>query len=400
MKILVMHQVPYRKIQYHLGIDHEAHDVAYFGTPETLAQLPTGLRARRVPLAGPEPLAAQIIAATSPTEGFERVLALSEFGILEAADIRAHLGIPGPDRARLELIRDKVAMKRALAAAGVAHPRFVETPSAAGPLPWAGKTVVKPRQGASSDGVSIHADARTALDHYWSLPERSEYELEEFIEGTLYHADGMVDQGAVDGLVVSRYIGTPAGFAAGAPVATSQLPYEQRFQDFAVRCVEALEISEGCIHLEFFDQADGQLVFLEIANRVGGAGVIDAYLRHTGIHLPSHEIAIRLGFPRPEPRPASGRYHGFALLPGHQLVDPENWDVYLPEELRANPCVDRVHTQKAEPPSGSSASRITYQEWQVPMFVEASHSDPATLASFLRACQSTMRLREIADLHV
>ena len=396
MKILVMHQVPYRKIQYHLGIDHTAHEVCYFGAPADLEQLPEDLPARRVALRGPEPLAEQIIAATSRDEGFDQVLALSEFGILEAVAIREHLGIPGPSAAQLELIRDKVAMKAALAEAGVPHPRYVEAPAVCRALPWTGKTVVKPRRGASSEGVSIHEDARAALEHYWSLPDHADYELEEFIEGTLHHADAVVDGGLVHGLVVSRYIGNPAGFAAGAPVATSQLPHEPRYAAFTDDCVAALGITEGCIHLEFFETADGRLVFLEIANRVGGAGIIDAHLRHTGIHLPSHEIAVRLGLPRPQPGRPSGRYHGFALFPGHQLPDPENWEVDLPEELRAHPCVDHIHTPPRE---AEQSAKITYQEWLVPMFIEASDADPRAIAEFLRGCQERMRLRQIERAH-
>jgi hypothetical protein len=382
VKILVMHQVPYRKIQYHRGIDHEVHDVAYFGTAADLAAVPEELRCTRVELEPGPDLAGQIIARTSPADGYQAVLALSEFGIAEAAAIREHLGLPGPSRERLELVRDKVAMKQALAEAGVRHPRFVAVPPACGPLPWSGRTVVKPRRGASSSGVEVFDTAREALGHYRALPDRAEFELEEFVEGALFHADGLVDAGRLTDLVVSRYVGTPAAFAKGEPVGSFQLPHDSDHFEFTARALAALGVDEGCVHVEFFETAEGELVFLEAANRLGGAGIVDEYERHTGVHLPSHEIAIRLGRPRPEPRPGSGRFHGFLLYPGHLQATDAGWRVDIPEDLREHPCVDRLHTS----PEPAAPGQISYQEWQVPLFLEASHQDAETLAAYLRAC--------------
>jgi hypothetical protein len=391
VKILVMHQVPYRKIQYHRGIDHQVHDVAYFGTAADLAAVPADLRCTRVELAPGPDLAGRIIARTSRADGWEAVLALSEFGIAEAAMIREHLGLPGPSRERLELVRDKVAMKAALAVAGIRHPRFVAAPPACGPLPWTGRTVVKPRRGASSSGVEVFPTAREALAHYRRLEDRTEFELEEFVEGALFHADGLVDAGHLTDLVVSRYVGTPARFAKGEPVGSSQLPQDPRHREFTARALAALGVEEGCVHVEFFETAEGELVFLEAANRLGGAGIVDEYERHTGVHLPSHEMAVRLGWARPAPQPTSGRFHGFLLYPGHLHAPDTVWRVEIPDELRDHPCVDQLHRS----PEPAAPGQISYQEWQVPLFLEASHPDPDTLAAFLRDCAARITVTPV-----
>ncbi|WP_218893059.1 ATP-grasp domain-containing protein [Streptomyces sp. 1331.2] len=395
-----MHQVPYRKIDYHLGLDHEAHDVTYFGTADSIAEIPEPLRCGRVVLDGPDGLAEQIIARTRREDGWEQVLALSEFGILEAAAIREHLGIPGPERADLELIRDKVAMKQALVDADVRHPRFVAAPPALGRLPWTGRTVVKPRLGASSDGVTVHATAEEAVAHHRGLPDREAYQLEEYVEGELLHADGLVTDGRVSDLVVSRYVGKPVDFAAGAPIATGQLPPDPRHTAFTEQVVEALRIAAGCIHLEFFETAAGELVFLEVANRLGGGGIVTSHLRHTGVHLARHEIAIRLGLPRPDRLAPSGRYHGFAIFPGHRLDPSRPWRTEVPEHLREHPALDRLHLldDPGTDPEGGSA-RITYQEWQVPAFIEASHPDPDELARFLADCTRSIRVSQPEPAH-
>ncbi|GHF15459.1 ATP-grasp domain-containing protein [Streptomyces morookaense] len=384
MRILVVHQVPYRKMPYHLGLDHDRHEVTYIGHPDRMADLPEGLRCRRLELASGEDLVAGVIARTSPDDGFEHVLALSEFGILQAWHIRRHLGLDGPSRERIERVRDKVSMKAALAESGIRHPRFVAEPGPGEPLPWTGRTVIKPRQGASSEGVTVHATAAEALTAYRELADRREHQLEEYIDGAILHADGLVGDGALVDLAVSRYVNKPVDYLGGAPLGSHQVADPRGdYRDFAERVVKALEIESGCLHLEFFETDDGELVFLEVANRMGGAGVVNAHLRHSGIHLPSHEIAIRLGLERPEAAEPTGRYHGWLAVPGHHLGPGTVGSVGVPEELREHPCVDALFTLA---PGKPLPDHVTYHEWLVPVFIEASHSDPAQLEAFLRQC--------------
>ena len=52
MKILVLHRVPYPRIDYARGIDHDLHDVTYFGKRDILDTIPAQLRCTRVERAG------------------------------------------------------------------------------------------------------------------------------------------------------------------------------------------------------------------------------------------------------------------------------------------------------------------------------------------------------------
>jgi hypothetical protein len=391
VKVLVIHQVPDRKIGYRDCLDHESHDVTYVGYPSRMADLPADLRCRRIELDPGDELVAGIVKRVSAADGFEHVLALSEFGILEAHDVRRHLGLPGPSREQLELVRDKVRMKEAAAAAGIRHPRFAAAPSSDGTLPWSGRTVVKPRLGASSEGIEIHAGAADAVA---AAGHRPDLEFEEYVEGDILYADGIVDGGKVIGFSVSKYVNTPLQFIAGLPLGAAHVPADPH-GDFVTRAVEAAKIQEGCFHLEFFSTPQGETVFLEIANRVGGAGVIGAHLEHTGVHLPGHEIAIRLGLPLPQPRPPSGKYHGWLVFPGHHLPAGGSASVGFPEHLRTHPCVDRVHTLA---PGAPLPDHVTYQEWLVPLFVEASHHDPAALEQFLEDCARSVTVKAKGEL--
>ncbi|MGW7050519.1 ATP-grasp domain-containing protein [Streptomyces sp. NPDC054887] len=383
MKILVMHQVPYRKIAYHRGIDHERHTVTYIGHPHRMADLPADLPCERIVLDAEDDLVDGVCSRTSPDDGFEKVLALSECGIAEACLVRRHLGIGGPDPERVELVRDKVRMKSALAGSGLRFPRFVAEPTPCRPLPWSGRTVLKPRQGASSEGVTVHETAREALSAYQKLADPSDFQLEEHIEGDILHADGLVADGLIVDLAVSRYVNKPVEYADGTPLGSHQETVSPVQRAFAEKVVEVLGITEGSLHLEFFETGDAEPVFLEVANRVGGAAVVPMHERHTGVHLPSHEIAVRLGLERPPVGRPSGRYHGWIAFPGHHLPAGAKRRTVLPAGLREHPCVDRVH---ALPDDQETPGHITYQEWEVPVFVEASHEDSAQLRRFLTEC--------------
>ncbi len=370
-------------MDYHLGIDHNCHDVTYAGYPQRMADLPGELRCRRIELGGDDDLVEGIVARTSREDGFEKVLALSEFGMLESWRIRQHLGIAGPSLAQIERVRDKVIMKEALAGSGIRYPRFVPVPSVRGQLPWSGRTVVKPRKGASSEGVSVHRSAGEALIAYAKLPNQVDYQLEEYVEGDILHADGLVCDGVLVNLVVSKYVNKPIDFVDGRALGSYQLPRNARYHAFAARVVEVLEIEAGCLHLEFFETAGQELVFLEVANRMGGAGVVGAHARHCGIHLPSHEISIRLGLRRPEPMRPSGRYHGWLVFSGHHLGARGPHLISVPNNLRSHPCVDNFNILG---PHEQLPDHITYQEWLAPVFIEASHRDQMVLGEFFREC--------------
>lgn len=189
----------------------------------------------------------------------------------------------------------------------------------------------------------MYETAREALAAYRKLQDRLDYQLEEHIDGHILHTDAVVRDGSLTSLVTSRYVGKPVDFADGKPLGSHQLPHEPRHHAFAAQVVETLGITTGCVHLEFFETPDNDLVFLEIGNRVGGAGVITAHHRHTGVHLPSWEIAARLGLnPVPAQQP-SGRYHGWLVLPGHHLPPGGDHNIAVPRRLREHPCMDRLH---------------------------------------------------------
>ena len=382
MRILIVHQVPFRKVHYDRVIDHAAHEVVYLGRTEALLNVPEELRCERVSLGSyvglPEAdtsFADCVAVACKQLDPVDAVVSLSEFGLLAGARARRQFGLPAADDEQVELVRDKVAMKLRLREVGLRVPRFGTGRAELAAQGWVGPTVLKPRDGASSNNVSVHPSLEAAA----AALARTDggYELEEFVAGDVLHIDGSVTDGVLDHPVLSVCVGTPLDFARGRPIASHQLAAEAEVLDFAGAVVAGLRVEAGAIHLEVI-RARAELVFLEIGHRVGGAGVLTGYQRRTGIDLAAAEICRQAGLPAPRRQPPSGCYHGFLMCPEptaqvRQAAQPGSW-------LREHPYVVAVHA--AEPPA--SAAGVTYQEWQLPLFAEYTSAHDGSLADTLQ----------------
>ncbi|MGW2018872.1 ATP-grasp domain-containing protein [Streptomyces sp. NPDC001927] len=381
MKILVLHRVPYFKIEYHRGISHDLHDVTYFGTDTALATLPPGLRCERVSRPGTRPAfeEARDWLAEEP-RAFDRIISMSEYELLDAARLREHLGVPGAPVDQVALARDKVLMKRAVEEAGLRVPRFLPLPSflrLGGRAPWNGRTVLKPHRGASSEDVLVFASPREAaaavtegrtgvarLDGPDAGRELADFQVEEFVSGPIRHFDGLVQNGQVLALTASEYLGTCLEYAQGRPMGSFQIGFSAETRAWVSRALAAVRIEDGTFHLEAIVQAgdpDGELVFLEVGNRVGGADVVATFELATGIHLPSYELRVLLGEPvagtLPEQDADRLRYAWF-VHPGHHLAGREYRGLEGAGAFRSGP---RVVTWHELPPGAPLPDHITYQ---------------------------------------
>ncbi|WNV85095.1 hypothetical protein [Umezawaea sp. Da 62-37] len=374
MRILILHRVPYFKIEYDRGVSHDEHDITYLGTDSALDTLPPGLRCKRVSRPGLAPAfeEARDWLAQEPRD-FDLVISMSEYELLDAAQLREHLGVPGAVPEQVALARDKTLMKRAVEQAGIRVPRFLPLPRflhQRGRAPWPGSTVLKPNCGASSEGVLVFGSARQALDaidggrtgiaQVDAGTDLADWEVEEFVAGPIRHFDGLVQGGEVLLLCASEYVGTCLEYAQGAPMGSFQIEFSAQIRDWVSRALAAVRIENGSFHLEaILDH--GTPVFLEVGNRVGGADVVSTVELATGVHLPSVELRIALGESvaeaLPSPSADQSRY-GWFVHPGHHLVGLEFRGLDGAAPFRSSP---RVVTWNELPPGTSPADHITYQ---------------------------------------
>ncbi|MCD4498882.1 ATP-grasp domain-containing protein [Chromobacterium vaccinii] len=405
MNILILHRIPYQKINYHLGIDHDRHNVTYIGTAKQLANLPEGLRCARLERPGLKDTASEVLAILSDLKlHFDRVISLSEYELLDAAKVREALGVPGASIDEVMAVRDKLIMKHRAAAAGLRVPQALPLAEflAQGGAPWPGRTVIKPVDGASSEDVQVFDDPASLASALESrqagIPRLDQdlhanaerFEVETFITGPLLHLDGLVHNGKVVALVGSRYIGTCLDYAKGQPLGSVQFKLDAAQEQWVQRAIDAISLRSGAFHLEVIDDnGSGDWVFLEIANRVGGADVVDTFEMATGIYLPAQELAILCG-EQPD-LPGSLRkttFFGWFVFPGHHLPDG-----FVELDGHQSFCKSSELLRHSVLPRDTPLPRnITYQAFEVPFSGVVGAESTTTLQAWMEALFAAVTL--------
>jgi biotin carboxylase len=237
--------------------------------------------------------AVSYIARTRP---IDRIVALDEFDMENAAALREHMRIPGMGLTTVRYFRDKLAMRGRAKNEGVPVPEFVHilNHDAVGKYmetvkpPW----LLKPRSQASGIGMTKIESG----DQLWPLVEKlgdnqSNYLLERFITGDMFHVDSIVSERKVMFAEAHAY-GTPPFEVAhfGGVFTTRTLPRTSAESKALVKMnkelIEALGLVRGVTHAEFLrSHEDGKFYFVEIAARVGGAYISDLVEAATGVNL-------------------------------------------------------------------------------------------------------------------
>ncbi|WP_336355601.1 ATP-grasp domain-containing protein [Pseudomonas granadensis] len=401
MKILILHRVPYPRIDYHRGIDHERHDVTYLGKQSAIDTLPSELRCTRVVRSGLSNACDETLAwlAQHP-QTFDRVISMSEYELLDAARLRETLNIQGASLKAVTLARNKLEMKAAVQARRLRVPRFMALErylALQGRVPWTSATVLKPHSGASSMDVSIHSQPAQAFDEIrhkiseLALPIE-DFQVEEFISGPIRHFDGLVLNGRILTLLSSEYVGTCLDYMErGSALGSWHLPTTEAMHAWVGAALQAVQIDNGAFHLEAIMDGD-EPVFLEVGNRVGGADVVATYELATGIHLPSLELRIHVDgeldiAPFAAQPPDLG--FGWFVFPGHTHAQRIYQGLNGAEELRASPHV----VQWNELPTGSLLpEHVTYSAFEAPLAGIVKTAEPQQTRALLQTLFSRVSL--------
>ncbi|MGW1224375.1 ATP-grasp domain-containing protein [Streptomyces sp. NPDC002530] len=315
--------------EYHRYLDHTTDRIAYLTTPAGRAPLDAE-RAEAISVLPDLSDTAAVLAETARLIArygpFTHVLALSEFDLEPAGEIRRRFAIPGRGPEEVAAVRDKVVMKGLVAAAGLRVPAFRETPTAALVREFAADHgypfVLKPRAGADSQGVHVVRSAGQ-LDALLPGADLADAQCEEFVDGVLYQIDGVVRGGRLLTSRAWRCGGSCLDFATGtafSSVANDDPVFEARVTAFAERVCAALDLTDDVFHLEVFrtpspDGEDG-LVFLEIGARAGGGQVRFVWEEVYGVDLVAASARVQLGEdPGVPPMDLAGPVAGYLMMP-------------------------------------------------------------------------------------
>ncbi len=332
MNVLILHRIPYAKIAYHRGIDHNNHFVVYCGLEENLEDIPRWLKCEKWARAGDQNIVTETVKLIKQSMiSFDCVLSMSEYELLDAANIRHLLNITGSSVEDVKGFRDKLVMKQKVALNGLAVPLnyslsdIMRNES----LRIENHVILKPVDGASSQNVqryeSIEQLRAAVLKSQSKIKEidRGDYvgfEVEAYIEGRVLHFDGLIYGGNLELVVANRYIGNCLDYANGKALGSIQIELLEEHKTWVRNVLNAVNLRNGSFHLEAILQEDANLIFLEVANRVGGADVVNVVEYATGVHMPSVELSIYLGkYQKVTWSENKNAKFGWFVFPGHHL---------------------------------------------------------------------------------
>lgn len=260
--------------------------------------------------------------------GFDAVFARGEADVLRAAQLRDVLDLPGQRAESALAFRDKVLMKDRLAPGPVGLPHYFLLDSAFTVIEFIEKhgypVVIKPVAESGSLGADVIRD-EAELDAYLRRPWRGRSEIETFVEGQMFHIDGLVVGGEVAFITPSRYVNDCLSFRSDGWLASVPVPFADPRR---LRLVEATEAvldqlptpQNTAFHAELWITPEDQVVVCEIASRTGG-GMIAPMLRQAfGVDLDRQWLNAECGLPvtlNPDYRPAAG----LMIPPSHGVLE-------------------------------------------------------------------------------
>lgn len=230
---------------------------------------------------------------------YESLIAPHEVDILRAARLRELMSIPGQHYQSALAFRRKTAMKKILQQNQIKIPFFKAIQSPADIIDFMNQAafplVVKPDLGTGSEGVTILHTSKDVLTYLKEAPgicanQLLDKEVEEFVDGKMYHINGFVQNGEVIGCWPSVYpqqsICMTQGKFASSYLLSPDNSLVPRLNAYTRHILKLFPISfDMPFHLEVFINQDDDIIFCEIASRIGGKGVRQSWQESFNVSL-------------------------------------------------------------------------------------------------------------------
>src|SRR5690606_4298871 len=261
----------------------------------------------------------------------DSVVGLDEFDVVTAARAREHLQLPGMSYSEAIRFRDKYAMRKVAEQGGILSPdhlcplessainEFLERVEP----PW----IIKPRHEVSAFGIRKCENSQEVWDVLNDLDNRnnwrdhpSQFLIEKFIEGDVFHVDSVVYGGKVVCAGVSQYGKPPFAVTHyGGVFTTSIVDYRSKerreLERLNKKLLKAFDYRQGVTHAEFLRGRDRRFYLLEVACRVGGAYIANVLEHACGFNLWREWARVAMSGPDQPYQPPKIRkeYAGVAL---------------------------------------------------------------------------------------
>ncbi|MFN8769622.1 MAG: acetyl-CoA carboxylase biotin carboxylase subunit family protein [Neisseriaceae bacterium] len=279
---------------------------------------------------------------------------------LVCAEVREYLNLDGTYTLDVIHLVDKVEAKKRLVEAGIKTPNFLKfepdlylhskesyikkiLSNMNFPL------VAKPTDKTSSSGVSLIYNNSDLISWCDINIAELNYEIEEYIEGILYHCDCIVQAGQIIYTQMGEGTFPCHEITNGKNIGTRLVPHDttiyHNISNFNACALSVLNPPDGATHMEIFCKPDGELVFLEMSARPPGGDIRWMYQLYDNVDIEKAHFLIRMGFDyQLEPR-VSGFYPAFAFFPTRNgtvefLNKPDfnsnysiNWNIHVGQVL-------------------------------------------------------------------
>lgn len=250
-----------------------------------------------------------------------RVVCTEEKYFILAAKLRELYGADGMNLETSRFFRDKLIMKSKIRKIGFHSPVYCPFNSEQGYQGIVSQLgsedfIVKPIDGYGARST-FRVRSKNEFDQL-DIEYPEEYQAEEFINGHLYHIDSVMVNGEVIYSLPFEYSYPCFEYKNGKVISSIELdeesPLFQRLIEYNRKLLESIGGSH-VTHLEVFVK-DGDIVFLEIAGRPPGGGLVPLHRTTRGVDLA--EIAVRFqmepGF-MPKIQQKRFKYGTFFMVP-------------------------------------------------------------------------------------
>lgn len=234
---------------------------------------------------------------------YKTVIALKEMDIIRAASIRDWFSLKGQRSESAEQYRDKVRMKEVAGQDGIPVTSFRRIHSSFDLFHFIREhdfpVVVKPVTGRGSTGTSV-VNNKDELSQFIANGVPMEIAVEKFVEGEVYHVDGIVQEGKLAFISASKYYDAPLHFHTtdyqGAYLLTPTSPIAERLVEMTKKLVTSLATPEyTTFHAEWFHTPDDRIVLVEIASRTGGGRIAQMNEHAFGANLLEASLRLQCG---------------------------------------------------------------------------------------------------------
>ncbi len=293
---------------------------------------------------------------------FDAVFARAEIDVLRCARLRELAGIRGQHWDSAFAYRNKPAMKACLRHANIATPEFALIHLAVDVQAFVEEhgypVVIKPIDSSGSVNTWVirnECEVQAFYDH--GMGPRME--IETFVEGQMYHIDGLIHNFAPVFTCPSTYVNDCLAWKRNDPVGSyllmSDHPLRTRLTDFTHEIIKGMPpVQTSAFHAEIFHTTNDQFVVCEIASRSPGGLIVQSIEMATGVNLDREWLRAvceePVSFPERLKQELTSSTAGFVLLPPKEGVLQRFPEMLPPYE----PAYSKINGEVGEHFSGST----------------------------------------------